>query len=85
MCGLFGLVALATLAALLAYPSWQLALAAVCMVALVPVWYVVLGSMLAPFAPGVSAGSYLAGAGWAVLGVALFVAGGLMFSTAPVG
>jgi len=77
------LIAVGTLLALLAYPSWQLALAAACVVPCPVVVWFGLRAWLAPFARGVPAGAYLRSAAAPVLVVLLLAVGGWLLSTAP--
>lgn len=81
---IFGMLALGVVLALVTYPSWQLAVAAVCTIAVVPLAWVAVGSQLSLFAPGATAGQHLRSAAPAVVAVVLLVAGALLFSQAPI-
>lgn len=82
--GIVSLVAAATVVALIAYPSWQLALAALCVVPCPVILWFGLGRWLAPFAPGVRASTYLLSAVPPVLVVVLLALGGWLLSSAPI-
>jgi hypothetical protein len=81
--GTLVLVALGTLAALVTYPGWQLALATVCVVPCPFILWFGLRRWLAPFVPGVPASAYLRSAIPPVLVVALLAVGGWLLSSAP--
>jgi len=78
------MLTLGTVVALVTYPSWQLGLALVCVLAAAPLALLLPGRMRAPLQPGVPARAYLASAGLAVGAVALIAAAGVLFSQAPI-
>jgi hypothetical protein len=70
--------------ALVIHPSWQLWLSLACVVAAIPIALVLPGRMVAPFQPGVPASAYLADVGLVLAFLALFTAGAILFSLAPI-
>ncbi|GIG36225.1 hypothetical protein [Cellulomonas pakistanensis] len=82
--GILSLVAVGTVFALVTYPSWQLALATLCVVPCPVILWFGLRRWLAPFAPGVRASTYLRSAVPPVLVIALLALGGWLLSIAPI-
>ena len=81
--GILGVVAVGTLVALATRPSWQLALAALCVVPCPVILWWGLRLWLAPFAPGVRATTYLRSAVPPALVLALLAVGGWLLGQAP--
>lgn len=79
-----GLLTFGVLVALVTYPSWQLALALVCLLPCPVILWVSMPTWIAPFAPGVPAGAYLRTFVPPVVVVALVTLGGLLLSVAPI-
>lgn len=78
------MIALGTIVALTAYPSWQLALAAVCVLPCPVILWFGLRRWLTPFAPGVRATTYLVSAVPPLLVIVLLAVGGWLLSRAPI-
>lgn len=81
--GVLGLLALGVAVALLAYPSWRLALAAICVLAALPIAVVEVRTAPAPFRPGVPASAYVRSAALGLGVLALVALGGWLLSTSP--
>lgn len=82
--GILTAIALGTVVALLVYPSWQLSLAAVCVVPCPVILWFGLRRWTAPFAPGVRATAYLVSAVPPLLVIVLLALGGWLLSRAPI-
>ncbi|WP_282946499.1 hypothetical protein [Cellulomonas endometrii] len=82
--GILAVVAIGTIFALLTYPSWQLGLAAACVIPCPFIVWFGLRRWLAPLAPGVRASTYLRSAVPPVLVIALLALGGWLLSSAPI-
>lgn len=82
--GILTVIALGTVVALGAYPSWQLALAAVCVVPCPVILWFGLRRWTTPFAPSVRASAYLVSAVPPLLVIVLLAVGGWLLSRAPV-
>jgi hypothetical protein len=81
--GFLGAIAAAALLAFALYPSWQLAVATLCLAGAAALLWVVLGRWLVPGAQGVSIRERTAALGYMVGTLALFSFGAWAFSLAP--
>jgi hypothetical protein len=81
---ILGMLPFGVVIALLAYPSWQLGVSAVCVIATLPIVWVGLKREPRPYTPGVSSRDYLRGAAPAVVAITLLALGSWLFSMAPI-
>ncbi|NNH06442.1 hypothetical protein [Cellulomonas fimi] len=78
-----GVLTFGVLVALVTYPSWQLALALVCLLPCPVIVWFSLPTWIPPFAPGVPAGAYVRSLVPPVMVLALVTLGGWLLSAAP--